>query len=243
MIRYRIGSAALALSLLLSPLAARASSCSGVDPTSAELSTSFGDVYNQLASDGNEEYPSYYAKLTYARGAYAITWQSHHSEYETQHEGSDTDTVIHTIAGPTISVPWFNATEDTSELRLERCTGWKRIYAGLGYLVTQDNVSFPLGYDGVHGPGVGIERFADENRRWDLFTALYYYPSAKGTYGSRMLTFSDVTFDGGLRLKAGRDTGVKFGLYQEIRELEPGPGTRVAQTIRVAPYIGIQEKL
>jgi hypothetical protein len=239
-----LGSAAVALLLMFfAPAVARASSCTGKNPASAAFAKSFGDVYNQLASDGDEEFPSYYAKLTYAKGDYAITWQSHHSKYASQHAGADIDTVVHTIAGPTISVPWFNPTEETNELRLERCTGWQRIYAGLGYLATADNVSYPIGYSGLRGVGIGIERYADEDRRWDLFTALYYYPSAMGAYGSRTLTFSDVTFDGGWRLRAGNDTGVNFGLYQEIRELEPGPGTRVAQLVRVAPYVGFQEKL
>jgi hypothetical protein len=202
-----------------------------------------GDVYNQLASDGDEEFPSYFAKLTYARGSYAITWSSHHSKYASQHEGAQTETVVHTIAGPTVDVPWFNPVEQSNETRLERCTGWERLYVGLGYLETDDSVGYPLGYSGLHGPGFGIERYADAAKRWDVFSDLYYYPAAQGAYGPRMLTFQVTTFDGGFRLRIGTRTGMTFGLYQEIREIEPAIPTRAAQTVRVAPFAGFSEKL
>lgn len=213
----------------------------GAPPTAAIVAKSFGDVYNQVASDGDESFPSYYAKLTYGDGQYAVTWQRHHSKYESQHTGASVDTVVHTIGGPTIAVPWFNPTEQVDELRAERCLGWQRLYAGVGYLTFTSNYGYPIGYGPLHGAGIGVERFPGGPRRWEFFTALYYYPDATGSYGGQRLSFSDVTFDGGWRWRVADRTGVAIGLYQEIRELHPG--TRTAQTVRVAPYIGIDERL
>jgi len=231
----------IALGVATTSFAANASTCGGKAPSSVTTAKSMGDVYNQLASDGDESFPSYVAKLTYGTGDFAFTWQSHHSKYESQHSGPNVDTVVHTIAGPTVDVPWFNPTDETDELRAERCVGFLRMYAGVGYLTTASNYDYPLGYQHIRGPGVGVERYADNTRRWDLFTALYYYPYARGGYGSRTLAFSTVTFDGGFRWRVASSGGVLFGLYQEIRELHPG--TRVAQTVRVAPYLGYQFKL
>jgi hypothetical protein len=231
----------VATSVVAMSFAANASSCDRKTPSSVTIAKSMGDVYNQLASDGDESFPSYVVKATYGTGDYAFTWQSHHSKYESQHAGQNVDTVVHTIAGPTVDVPWFNPTDETDELRVERCVRFLGMYVGVGYLTTAANYDYPLGYRNIRGSGVGVERYADDTRRWDLFTALYYYPYARGGYGLRTVAFSAVTFDGGFRWRATSSGGVLFGLYQEIRELHPG--TRVAQTIRVAPYVGYQFKL
>ncbi len=220
---------------------AHASPCGVPSPTSVIVAKSMGDVYNQLASDGDEAFPSYFAKVTYGKGKYALTWQSHHSKYQSQHAGPDVYTEVHTIAGPTLYVPWFNPTDESDELRAERCMGFFRMYAGIGYFATAANYGYPLGYSSIRGPGVGIERYTNPAQHWDFFTALYYYPYAQGWYGPQKLSFSAVTFDGGLRWRVAPSGGVIFGLYQEIRELHPG--TRVLQTIRVAPYVGYQAKL
>jgi hypothetical protein len=216
--------------------------CAKVNPTSATFTKQFGDVYNQVASDGDEEFPSFFAKAVYGTGDYAFTWQRHYSKYETQHAGAQVDTVVQTISGATIAIPWYNADEQTDEYRAERCLGWLRIYGGISYVQTKENISYPIGYSGLRGPGLGFERYADEDSRWDFFGALYGYPAAAGTYGPRKLSFWIVTFDGGARWKVAGNTGAIFGLYQELRELHPG-GTRVEQTVRVAPYVGLQQKL
>jgi hypothetical protein len=223
---------------------ARAASlqCAKVDPSSAMVAKQFGDVYNQVASDGDEAFPSYFAKAAYGTGDYAITWQRHYSKYQTQHAGAQVDTIVHAIDGDTYAIPWFDAVEQTDEYRVERCLGWLRLYAGVGYVQTRENISYPIGYSGLRGAGFGLERYADEKSRWDFFGALYGYPAAGATYGARKLSLWVVTFDGGVRWKVAKDTGTVFGLYQELRELHPG-GTRVEQTVRVAPYVGIQQRI
>jgi hypothetical protein len=219
--------------------AAFAAECRPHHSASLLLAKPVGDVYNQLASDGDELPNSYFAKLTILGSAYAYTVQTHRSAYDTQHAGANTLTGVHTIAGPTISIPWFIATDETSEARAARCLGVLGLYAGVGIVQTSSNYGYPLGYAHLQGVGIGLERFADAGRRFDLFGALYYYPAASGAYGGTRLSFTVVTFDGGFRLRLGSsNTGVIVGLYQEMRSLHPG--TRTGQMIRVAPYIGLQ---
>ena len=197
---------------------------------------SVGDVYNQLASDGDELAASYFAKATLVRGAYAYTIQTHHSAYDTQHEGANTNTGVHTIAGPTVAVPWFVATDETVEARAERCIGFLGVYAGFGVARTSTNYDYPLGYKHLFGFGIGLERYADPRKPFDAFGALYYYPAATGQYGGTQLAYTIVTFDGGVRARIGSRTGAFLGLYQEMRSLHPG--SRAGQTVRVAPYFG-----
>ncbi len=203
------------------------------------LAKQVGDVYNQLASDGDALAASYFAKVTVLNAGYAYTVQTHRSEYDTQHTGADTQTIVHTIAGPTISVPWFAATDQTSEARAERCTGLLGIYAGLGFLQTNSNYGYPLGYGSLRGAGVGLERIPDASARFTVFGALYYYPVATGTYGPRTVTYGVTTFDGGIRWRpSAARWSVIAGLYQEQRTLHPG--LRSGYMILVAPYFGLQ---
>lgn len=144
---------------------------------------------------------------------------------------------MHTIAGPTVAVPWFVAVDQTSEARVERCIHVLRFYAGIAYLQVNTNYGHPIGYGPLHGFGAGIERYADPNKRFDVFAALYFYPAATGAYGSGTLSFEDTTFDGGFRWRPTTSKiALMAGLYQEIRAI---PGLRAAQTIRAAPYLGI----
>ncbi|MGR4065152.1 MAG: hypothetical protein ACLQPV_06860 [Vulcanimicrobiaceae bacterium] len=221
------------------PLAAGARSTACVRSASydLELAKQIGDVYNQVSSDGDELWPSYFAKGTYRNGQYAYTVQTHRSEYDTQHAGAATQTVVHTIAGPTVSVPWFVALDQTSELRVEGCIHVMQFYAGLGFLQTNTNYGYPIGYGPLRGAGFGIERYADPSRRFDVFTALFFYPNASSAYGPTVLAFQDTTFDGGVRWRPVRSHfALVAGLYQELRAV---PGIRVAQTIRASPYVGI----
>ncbi|MDQ2869039.1 MAG: hypothetical protein M3R59_11635 [Verrucomicrobiota bacterium] len=224
---------------VLTQNAAYAAACQPQRTASLLLAKSIGDVYNQLASDGDELPTSYFAKATILQSTYAYTLQTHRSAYDTQHEGPNTLTGVHTIAGPTISIPWFVATDETSEARVARCVGILGIYAGVGFVRTSSNYDYPAGYAHLQGMGIGLERFADATHRFDLFGALYYYPAASGAYGGTRLHFTIVTFDGGLRLRLGSSSiGLIAGLYQEMRSLHSG--ARASQTIRVAPYIGLQ---
>ena len=202
---------------------------------------SAGDYYNQLASDGDELPASYLAKATVLHDRFAFTLQSHHSAYDTQHKGANIYTIVHTIAGPDVRVPWFAAQDETVELRAARCIGFAGLYAGIGLVHTSANYDYPLGYKHLWGPGIGLERFADPSKPFDLFAALYYYPAATGQYGNSQLVFTIVTFDGGARWQIGRRIGAFAGLYQEIRTFHPG--TRRGETVRVAPYFGFDVSL
>jgi len=238
-LRAPIAAALFLVGVLAIGASAQARPCSTADSQSIVVANSLGDVYNQVASDGNEEFPSFFARGTLIRKGYALTIQTHRSEYQTEHTGDQTDTVIHTLAGPDVAVPWFLAIEETDEARIARCIGFFDLYAGIGFLQTSSNLDYPIGYRRIRGGGVGIERSVNPERRLDVFTALYYYPAAQGAYGARTLTFTAVTFDGGVSWRLGSSSSaLVFGLYQEMRSLHPG--SRAAQTVRSAPYIGLQ---
>jgi hypothetical protein len=144
---------------------------------------------------------------------------------------------VHTIAGPTVSTPWFVAGDRTSEVHAAACTRVLRIYAGLGYVQTQSSYGYPFGYGPLRGVGVGLERFADPTRRLDAFGSLYYYPAAAGSYGAGSVSYAVVSFDGGLRWRIGGSVGLVFGLNEEMRTLRPG--SRVGFMIRDGPYLGV----
>lgn len=202
------------------------------------LAKQIAHIYNQIATDGEDDLGSYFAKITAQSGAFAISLQTHFSEYDSQHSGGDTVTVVHTIAGPIASVPWFVASDRASEARVAACTHVLRIYAGVGYLQTESSYGYPYGYGPLRGPGAGLERFADERLRWDAFGSLYYYPAAAGPYGPGSVSYAVVTFDGGLRWRIGRSQlGLIIGLYEEMRTLRPGE--RAGFMIRDGPYIGL----
>ncbi len=204
----------------------------------AILAKQIAHIYNQIASDGEDDLGSYFAKVTAQSGAFAISLQTHFSQYDSQHSGSDIFTVVHTIAGPVVSVPWFVASDRASEAHVAACTHVLRIYAGIGYLQTASNYGYPYGYGPLRGPGAGLERFADERLRLDAFGSLFYYPAAAGKYGPGSVSYAVVTFDGGLRWRVGRSQlGLIIGLYEEMRTLRPGE--RAGFMIRDGPYIGL----
>lgn len=107
---------------------------------------SFGDIYNALASDGDERPGAYFAKATLKRGVYAYTIQTHHSVYATTHEGAKVFTVAHTVEGRTVILPWFTAQDETTELRIERRLGLLGLYGGIGVARPSANYAYPLGY-------------------------------------------------------------------------------------------------
>lgn len=222
--------------------AAAEARCERRSAVSVLAAKSFGDVYNQLASDGDELPASYFVKAQVVRAEYAFSVQAHRSAYDTQHEGAATNTVVRTISGQTIAVPWFVAHDQTAEIRVARCMGLTGLYAGIGFVQTSANYSFPLGYSNLSGAGIGVERLSNPNHRLDFFSALYWYPAASGAYGNTRLYYTIVTFDGGVRWRLGAsNTGLIAGLYQEMRALHPA--ARTGLTIRAAPYIGFEAKL
>ena len=230
----------LQASLVISTAGPATAGCVPGRSASALAAKSIGDVYNQLASDGDELPASYFVKADAVYPSYAYTAQVHESAYDTQHGGPFTYTVVHTISGQTISVSSFVATELTAEARAARCIiPSLGIYAGIGLVQTAANVHYPLGYSHLFGAGIGLERFPIPDRRFDIFGALYWYPAAFGSYGGSNLFYTIATFDGGLRWRLGSsNAGFIAGLYQEMRSLHPG--ARVGQTVRVAPYVGIE---
>ena len=230
----------LPLLFVIPTASAVAAGCVPQNSASILAAKSIGDVYNQLASDGDERLASYFVKADAINPAYAYTVQVHESAYDTQHGGPFTYTGVHTISGQTIFVSSFVATEQTAEARAARCIiPSLGIYAGIGLVRTAANVHYPLGYSHLLGAGIGLERFPIPGRRFDVFGALYWYPAAFGDYGGTNLFYTIATFDGGLRWRLGSsDAGFIVGLYQEMRSLHPG--ARVGQTVRVAPYIGFE---
>ncbi len=228
--------AGLAILCLAIPLNAVAKPCQPTNAANIQAALSIGDVYNALASDGDELPGAYFAKVTVKRGVYAYTIQTHHSEYNTTHEGAEVYTVVRTIDGRTVSLPWFAAQDETAEFRIERCLGFLGLYGGIGVARTSANYAYPLGYKHSLGLGAGVERFPGQGRDLDFFTALYYYPAATAAYGNEKLSLTIVTFDGGLRMRTSPQISTFVGLYQEIRFVHPW--RRAGQTIRAAPYIG-----
>jgi len=239
--RTRLGicaAACLALACFAARGNALAAQCTQTNTMHVAIAKQIADNYNQIASDGEDSLGSYFAKATFQMGDFAFSIQSHFSQYDSQHSSMATLTVVHTIAGPTVSVPWFVATDRTSEAHVARCTRVLGIYAGLGYLQAQSNYVYPYGYGPLRGLGAGLERFADTRRRFDEFASLYYYPAAVGAYGSGSVTFDIVSFDGGFRWQLGKSgAGLIVGLYQEMRTLRPG--NRAGFMIRDGPYIGL----
>lgn len=220
-------------------LASAAGRCVSQSSTSVLAAKSSGDIYNQLTLDGNELPASYFVKAEAIQPSYAYSVQVHESAYDTQHEGSFTHTVVHTIGGQTISVPWFVATERTAEARVAHCIGLAHLYAGIGFMQAFANYGYPLGYSDLRGVGIGLERFPIPSRRFDIFGSLYWYPVAVSAYGGTHLFYTNVTFDAGIRWLLG-SSKVAFiaGLYQEKRF--PHSGTRAGFLENTAPYIGLE---
>ncbi len=230
-----------AICLALACVAARgyavADECAQTNTVHVVVAKQIAHIYNQIATDGEDSLGSYFAKATARTGTFAFSVQTHFSQYDSQHSGAGTLTVVHTIAGPTLSVPWFVATDQSSEAHVATCTHLLSIYAGVGYVQTQSNYGYPYGYGPLRGLGVGLERFANPQRRIDAFGALYYYPAAVGAYGSGRVTYAIVSFDGGFRWRLGRSgVGLIAGLYEEMRTLRPGK--RAGFMIRDGPYVG-----
>ncbi len=233
----RCAAACLALACVVTRGNASAAECVPTNAVHVAIAKQIGDTYNQIATDGDDAPGSYFAQANVRTGAFAFSVQSQYSQYDSQHAGAGTLTVVHTIAGPTVSVPWFVATDRTSEAHVAACTRRLGVYAGVGYLQTQSNYAYPYGYGPLRGLGAGLERFADPHRRLDGFGSLYYYPAAAGTYGSRRVTYAIVSFDGGFRWRLGRSgVGLIAGLYEEMRTLRPG--SRAGFMIRDGPYLG-----
>jgi hypothetical protein len=194
-------------------------------------------VYNQVATDADDRSGSYLAEIDAHSGAFSVTLQTNYSTYDSQHAGSNTMTTVHTIAGPTVSVPWFVAGDRASEVHAAACTRVLRIYAGIGYVQTQSSYGYPLGYGPLRGAGVGLDRFADPTRSLDAFGSLYYYPAAAGPYGPASVSYAVVSFNGGVRWRIRGSVGLVFGLNEEMRTLRPG--SRAGFMIRDGPYFGV----
>jgi hypothetical protein len=217
---------------------ARASQCARANAVHALVAKQIAHVYNQIATDGEDSLGSYVAKASVQQGTFAVSVQTHFSQYDSQHSGSDTMTVVHTISGPTLAVPWFVATDRTSEAHVTACTGVLRVYAGAGYVQTTSSYGYPYGYGPLRGLGAGLERFADVQRRFDVFGSLFYYPTAAGAYGNGSVSYAILSFDGGFRWRLGASrAGFIVGLYEEMRTLRPGE--RAGFMIRDGPYVGI----
>ncbi len=217
---------------------AHASRCTQAGAVQAMVAKAVAHVYNQIATDGEDDLGSYVSKISAQNGRFAISLQTWVSQYDSQHSGSDTLTVVHTIPGPTVDVPWFVASDRTTQARVGTCTGLLRLYAGVGYVQTSSNYGYPYGYGALRGLGAGLERFADPQQRFDAFGALYYYPAAAGAYGNGSVSYAILSFDGGLRWRLGSSrAGLIVGLYEEMRTLRPGE--RAGFMIRDGPYVGV----
>lgn len=229
---------AVALCILASPTAQAAAQCSTRSKLHGVIAKALGDTYNQIASDGDDTAASYFAKGDAEIGSVEISLQTHYSQYYSQHAGTGSLTLVHTIAGPTISVPWFVATDRSSEFHVGACTRLLRTYAGVGYFLANSNYSYPIGYGTLHGLGAGIERFANPEQRFDIFGSAFYYPAASGQYGPLSVTYGIISFDGEVRWRLGSSAfGLIFGLYEEMRTLHPS--ARAGLMIRDGPYVGL----
>lgn len=217
---------------------ASATPCTAQHAVHAILAKQIAHIYNQIATDGEDSFSSYFARGEVQSGEFAGAIQTHDSEYDSQHAGAQTFTVVHTISGATVSVPWFVANDRTSEAHAAVCTRFARLYAGAAYVLASSSYSYPIGHGSLHGFGAGLERFADANRRFDVFGSLYYYPAVSGSYGPGSVSYALVSFDGALRWRLGSSgVGLIAGLYEEMRTLRPG--ARAGFMIRDGPYIGI----
>ena len=212
--------------------------CSSASGIHGSIAPQIAHVYNQIATDADVLPASYDATLDARNGEFSVALQTDYSRYDSQHAGASTATVVHTIAGPTVSVPWFVASDRTSTVHVGACTHLLRLYAGIGYVQTQSSYGYPYGYGPLRGAGAGLERFAEPARRFDAFGSLYYYPAAAGAYGSGSVSYALLSFHGGLRWRlGGSGLGLIVGLDEEMRTLRPG--MRSGFMISDGPFVGL----
>lgn len=224
--------------------AADANACEFPQQVVVQAAPLLGDVYNQFANDGEERSSSYYASIVYQRGAIRAEAAIHQSAYLTENAGSGSLTVFPTLDGGTATIPFFQASESTSEVHIGHCTGIRSLNVGVGYAQTSTN----YGYPHLRGLGVGLAHAGFLAHRIQLYGSLYFYPAMQGRYAVHaassqhagkmlLLTFALVTFDGGITWQIG-DSSVSLtaGLYQELRYEHPY--ARSTLLIRASPYVG-----
>lgn len=213
----------------------------------ARVAALLGDVYNQFASDGEEDYPSYSASIEYQSGDTRVVVDVHHSTYATENAGPGTLTSFPTLDGGQSAVPFFEALETTAELQVERCL-YRGVSLGIAYVSTGTN----YGYPHLRGLGIGVALRGSSKWAIQPYASLYDYPAAQGTYifsaapndgrKSIPLTFSIITFDAGVAWHIhASPVSVVAGLYQELRYQHPY--ARPTLLIHASPYAGLELRL
>jgi hypothetical protein len=214
-----------------------------------QYSASLGDDYSNFANDGEDATGSYDATAALTCGAYAAKFETRVSHYVTENDGPGTQTLFCTLDGGFASVPYFTATESTSDLRLERSIGRAGISAGLAWVTTGTNYGCPH----LSGLGAGVEKLPSPSRGPRFYGSIFYYPSAAGSYRITQPTspnfgrtlhpsYNIVLADVGVVWNV-RDRGpfLYFGYGDEVRM--PNGGALCLELIRSSPYAGIGVRL
>ncbi len=233
--------------LATTPPSQAAARCGQEPIATARVAALFGDVYNQFANDGEEDYPSYSASLEYQNAGTRVAINVRHSAYTTENAGPGTLTSFPTLDGGQSAVSFFEALETTTEVHVERCIS-RGISLGIAYVSTGTN----YGYPHLRGLGIGFALRASSKRTIGPYASLYDYPAAQGTYAFSQsskinkepipLTFSVITFDAGLAWHIQTmPISIVAGLYQELRYQHPY--ARPTLLIRASPYVGLELRL
>ncbi len=227
-----------AILVALFAITANASACELPQQTVIRVAALLGDVYNQFANDGEELSSSYSAALAYQRSTLRAEAILHRSVYVTENLGSGSLTAFPTLDGGMAAVPFFQASESTSEIHITHCAGRRLLAVGIGYAQTSTN----YGYPHLRGLGVGVVRDGSP-RRIQIRGSLFLYPAIQGRYvvpasgRTLLLTFGLVTFDGSIAWHIGSSpVSLEAGLYQELRYQHPY--ARPTLLIRASPFIG-----
>ncbi len=118
-------------------------------------------------------------------------------------------------------VPGFTAQDQDYEARFGLKVVDPRVYIAVGYLWRQTNYGYPW----ISGVGFGLEKLPDLDHAFSFYGSVYYYPSVSGVvssataplYGGQNLSYSDLTYQGGLTYTIGNFSG--FGVFLDANYL------------------------